>query len=222
MNLLGTMMDTFAIRKKTASELIDLSIKIDAEKMNPGSLKNEHDDLSTIASVVVALLFEPSTKVVGEALCNSINDLIVKMNEETVELERKDKSILQTRTEGKHGKYMIQTTATGYRFSLLAPNGEIIASSELYSSLESCTKGIMSIQKNAGAAIANIEGAASNSVPNPKYEVYVGSDGLFRFRLKAKNGAIIAVSSGYKSKKTCEQSIEKLKKYAITNEVEKN
>ena len=42
--------------------------------------------------------------------------------------------------------------AKKYRFRLVAPNGEIIASGEAYESKASCVNGIKSIQKNAPTA----------------------------------------------------------------------
>jgi len=38
---------------------------------------------------------------------------------------------------------------------------------------------------------------------NPKFEVYKDAAGEFRFRLKAPNGEIIAVSEGYTTKANC-------------------
>ena len=46
-----------------------------------------------------------------------------------------------------------------YRFRLKAANGEIIAASEAYNSLEACKDGIESVKKNAGAAEV-VEGKA--------------------------------------------------------------
>ncbi|MDF3821558.1 YegP family protein [Leptospira sp. 96542] len=47
-----------------------------------------------------------------------------------------------------------------------------------------------------------------------KFEIYKDKAGEFRFRLKAGNGEIIAVSEGYTSKKSCENGIESVKKNA--------
>ena len=47
------------------------------------------------------------------------------------------------------GKFVIRKTNTGIKFDLKAGNGEVIATSEVYSSEESCRKGIASVQKNA-------------------------------------------------------------------------
>jgi len=50
-------------------------------------------------------------------------------------------------------KFEIYKDAGGkYRFRLKAPNGEIIAGSEAYTSKESCLNGIESVQENAPKA----------------------------------------------------------------------
>lgn len=49
---------------------------------------------------------------------------------------------------------------------------------------------------------------------HPKFEVYADKAGEFRFRLKAVNGQIIAVSEGYKAMASCMNGIESVKKNA--------
>jgi hypothetical protein len=47
-----------------------------------------------------------------------------------------------------------------------------------------------------------------------KFEVYKDARGEFRFRLKASNGQVIATGEGYKSKASCMNGIESIKKNA--------
>ena len=113
------------------------------------------------------------------------------------------------------GKFVIRKTNTGIKFDLKAGNGEVIATSEAYSSEESCRKGIASVQKNAPVAAVEdqtVEGYAAEK--HPKFEVYTDKSGEFRFRLKARNGEIIAVSEGYKAKASCLNGIESVRKNA--------
>jgi hypothetical protein len=49
-----------------------------------------------------------------------------------------------------------------------------------------------------------------------KFEVYKDKAGEYRFRLKAGNGQVIAISEGYKSKTSCMNGIESVKKNAPT------
>ena len=113
------------------------------------------------------------------------------------------------------GKFVIRTTATGVKFDLKAGNGEVIATSQVYSSIPSCRKGVASVQKNAAAAAVEnqtVEGYAAEK--HPKFEVYTDKAGEFRFRLKATNGQVIAVSEGYKAMASCLNGIESVKKNA--------
>jgi len=118
------------------------------------------------------------------------------------------------------GKFVIKQTATGIKFDLKAGNGEVIATSEVYSSEASCRNGIASVQKNAPeAAVENqtVEGYAAEK--HPKFEVYADKSGEFRFRLKATNGQVIAVSEGYKALASCLNGIESVKKNAADAEI---
>ena len=111
------------------------------------------------------------------------------------------------------GKFVIKETKTGIKFDLKANNGEVIATSEVYTSEASCRKGIASVQKNAPvAAVENqtVEGFAKEK--HPKFEIYLDKAGEFRFRLKATNGQIIAVSEGYKAIASCFNGIESVRK----------
>ena len=56
---------------------------------------------------------------------------------------------------------------------------------------------------------------------NPKFEIYTDKSGEFRFRLKARNGQIIAVSEGYKAMKSCINGIESVKANAPDAPIEK-
>ncbi|MDD3792378.1 MAG: YegP family protein [Candidatus Bathyarchaeota archaeon] len=49
---------------------------------------------------------------------------------------------------------------------------------------------------------------------DPVFEWYKDKAGKFRFRLKASNGEVIAVSEGYSSKANCVNGIESVKKNA--------
>ena len=113
------------------------------------------------------------------------------------------------------GKYVIKQTKTGIKFDLKAGNGEVIATSEVYTTEKACRAGIASVQKNAPVAgIENQTEEGFAKVKHPKFEVFNDKAGEFRFRLKATNGQIIAVSEGYKAIGGCMNGIESVKKNA--------
>jgi len=119
------------------------------------------------------------------------------------------------------GKFVVKETKTGIKFDLKAGNGEVIATSEVYSAEKSCLNGIESVKKNCVADVEDqtVEGYAE--LKNPKFEVYLDKAGEFRFRLKARNGEIIATSEGYKAKASCLNGIESVKKNAPDAEIVK-
>ena len=118
------------------------------------------------------------------------------------------------------GKFVIRQTATGTKFDLKATNGQVIATSEVYSSEAACRNGIASVQKNAPAAAVEDQTVENYEVQkHPKFEVYADKAGELRFRLKATNGQVIAVSEGYKSMASCLNGIDSVKNNAPEAEI---
>ena len=118
------------------------------------------------------------------------------------------------------GKFVIKKTNTGVKFDLKAGNGETIATSEVYTTEASCRKGIESVRKNAPVAgVENQTVEGFETVKHPKFEIYLDKAGEYRFRLKATNGEIIAVSEGYKAMAGCENGIASVKKNAPDAEI---
>ena len=113
------------------------------------------------------------------------------------------------------GKFIVKETKTGIKFDLKAANGEVIATSEVYSGKAACLAGIESVRRNA--PIAGVEDQTVEGyevLKHPKFEIYKDKAGEFRFHLKATNGQIIAVSEGYKAMAGCTNGIESVKKNA--------
>ena len=118
------------------------------------------------------------------------------------------------------GKFVIRETSTGVKFDLKASNGQVIATSEVYTTEAACNNGIESVKTNAPIAAVEdqtVEGFATEK--NPKFEVYTDKAGEFRFRLKAKNGQIIATSEGYTTHANCLNGVESVKNNAPEAEV---
>ena len=118
------------------------------------------------------------------------------------------------------GKFVIRTVNSGIKFDLKATNGQVIATSEVYTTMAACKNGVASVQKNAPeAAVENqtVEGYAAER--HPKFEVYADKGGEFRFRLKATNGQIIATSEGYTTLANCLNGVESVKKNSFDAEI---
>ena len=117
------------------------------------------------------------------------------------------------------GKFVFKTVSSGFKFDLKAGNGEVIATSEVYESEAACKNGIASVARNA--PVANVENQPNEGYAVekcPKFEVYTDKAGEYRFRLKATNGQIIAVSEGYTSEAGCLNGVESVKKNAADAE----
>ena len=112
------------------------------------------------------------------------------------------------------GKFAVKKVKTGNKFNLVANNGEIIATSEVYKSEASCMKGIASVRRCCVGPIEDQTVENFEVLKHPKFEVYTDKAGEFRFRLKARNGQIIAVGEGYKKKASCLNGIDSIKRNA--------
>lgn len=120
------------------------------------------------------------------------------------------------------GKFVVKKTNTGFTWSLKAGNGEVICiGGEVFTTLATAKNGCASVAKNA--PVANIEDQTVEGFETakcPKFEIYTDKKGETRFRLKATNGQVIAVSEGYTTKASCKNGIESVKKNAADAPVE--
>ncbi|MBR6720967.1 MAG: YegP family protein [Alistipes sp.] len=104
------------------------------------------------------------------------------------------------------GKFVITKRANGeFQFNLKATNGQVILTSEGYTTLAACKNGIESVKKN--------------SQEDARFERKEAKDGSPFFNLKATNGQVIGKSEMYSSKSACENGIESVKKNAPEAEV---
>lgn len=84
------------------------------------------------------------------------------------------------------GKFVMSTRKNGeFQFNLKASNGQVILTSEGYTSKAACENGISSVKKNAA--------------DSAKFEKLTAKNGKFYFNLKAGNGQIIGSSEMYAS-----------------------
>ena len=106
------------------------------------------------------------------------------------------------------GKFVIRNVPSGVKFDLKAENGEVIASSEVYSSLAACRRGIESVRKSAATGHLEDLTEQQTACPNPKFQLFSDRAGLYRFRLRCRNGKIVAISEGYTTKVACLAGVE--------------
>ena len=117
--------------------------------------------------------------------------------------------------------FVAKITPAGVKFDLLAPNGQTVATSEIYDTRSACLKGVESVRKCASfAGVEDLTEENCPHLPHPKFQLFRDKAGQFRFRLKARNGKIIAVSEGYQTKSGCENGIGSVRKNAPEAEIE--
>ena len=114
------------------------------------------------------------------------------------------------------GKFVIKTMKNGeFTFALKATNGQVILEAgEGFKTLATCKNSIESVKKNALSHVEDQTVEGFETLTHPKYEVYLDKAGEYRFRLKARNGKVIAVSEGYVTKVNCENGIQSVKNNA--------
>ena len=96
------------------------------------------------------------------------------------------------------GKFELKKSKNGkFFFNLLASNGQVILSSEMYEAKASAVNGIESVKKNGADAA--------------RYDKLTGKDGSPYFTLKATNGQVIGQSQMYASEATRDAGIESVK-----------
>lgn len=97
------------------------------------------------------------------------------------------------------GKYAIKKGKNNqYYFNLKADNGQVILTSEGYTSKSACENGIESVRKN--------------SPEDKMYEMKKSSNAKFFFNLKAPNGQVIGTSELYEGEAGRENGIASVKK----------
>ena len=105
------------------------------------------------------------------------------------------------------GKFITLTGSDGqYYFNLVASNGQVILSSEGYSTHHERNHGINAIH--------------SNSILSSSFEKKISSNGKYYFVLRAGNGEIIGHSELYESPASRDNGIESVKNNARDAEVE--
>lgn len=96
------------------------------------------------------------------------------------------------------GKYVLKKTSNGqFRFNLHAGNGQIILTSEAYTTKAAARKGIASV--------------LTNSPNDGRYVRQMSKSNQPYFCLKAANGQVIGNSQMYRSEEAMENGVESVK-----------
>jgi len=99
-------------------------------------------------------------------------------------------SVRANGTDASHFRVLEAADGEWY-FDLVAGNGQIVATSELYVSEYNANRAVSAVVSLVTAA--NVAAAA----PEAKFQVFRGFDGLYYFHLRAANGEIVLQSQAY-------------------------
>ena len=122
------------------------------------------------------------------------------------------------------GKFEINKSKDGkkYFFNLYASNKVGIATSQMYSTAQNALNGVKSVIANAPKAPIEDQSLKSyETLPYPKWEIYVDNGGKFRFRLSASNGSCVCHSQGYTTKTACKNGIDSIIRSSRNAEIDK-
>lgn len=107
------------------------------------------------------------------------------------------------------GKFIITTRKNGeFQFNLQASNGQVILSSEGYTTKTACINGVESVKNNAAI--------------ETRFEKLVSKNNKYYFNLKASNGQIIGTSEMYESETSRDNGISSVMKNAPDATIEDN
>ncbi|MBQ7642799.1 MAG: YegP family protein [Clostridia bacterium] len=98
------------------------------------------------------------------------------------------------------GKWLVKEKGEGEFIAFLyANNGEMLLSSEIYTSADGAKKGVATIRKNASG--------------DGSFQVYCDKNSRYYFKLKTSNNRFLCVGETYPSKTSCLGAIESVKRF---------
>jgi uncharacterized protein YegP (UPF0339 family)/cell division protein FtsB len=161
-------------------------------------LETEKSDLTSQVSKLEENI--KSLKAESETLNGKITKLEETLANKGKELEELSEKRLAV------GKYVVSAAKNGnYHFNLKATNGQVILSSEMYSTKAACMNGIESVQNNCNEDV--------------RYDRLQSSNDKSYFNLKASNGQIIGTSEMYESEANMEKGIASVKRNGISKDI---
>ena len=193
-----------------------------------------------LASVFVPMLSRAETETASERAARDAERRADAEAQTELERTRTERDEGQAATEAAAAEFeslrqskarfeIYQDRGGGHRWRLRHRNGNIIATSgEAYSSRQKCQQGMHSVMRNAlGAGVMRIEPDDPATVESETetepieiesqaaFELYEDNAGEHRWRLRHRNGNVIADSGeGYSSRTAAEEGIDSVKRNA--------
>jgi len=174
-----------------------------AADADDGSAAGDEDDVTASAAK-----FETFEGVDGQTHFHLVagNGQLVLQSEAYTSVAGAQKGVASIKDNGGHADaYRVAQAKNGeYYFNLVAPNNEVIGTSELYASKANAERGAEGVRKLV-IKIKRWETVAAK--PEATFGVFKGIDGQHRFNLRAKNGEIVLQSEGYTTRESALKGI---------------
>ena len=140
-------------------------------------------------------------------LNEKFNKLSEKLGNLELEAESRDKEIKELSSGNLHvGKYAISSTkGGGNHFNLIATNGQVILTSQMYSTLEECRAAMESVREHC--------------TDDDRFDRKISSNNKHFFNLTSPDGQIIGKSELYESLANMEKGIASVKRNGISTTV---
>lgn len=148
----------------------------------------------------------------------SVNGKVLVYSEGYTQKESAIHGIRSVKDNGVSAEnYRSKTSEAGehFTFSIIAKNGQVIATSDSYASMNTRDNGILATLDLVLRAPVEDTTTGFVAHTNPKFQIYKDNGGEYRFRLIAVNGENILGSQAYKSKSGVRTGIESVKNHSI-------
>jgi len=139
---------------------------------------------------------------------DEIDAIMAKYEKGLAEMDRRNAKKAEAPAKPKtgryNGKYEVYQAADGYAYRLKASNGEILATSEIYTTRDGVLKAIDTVKKNVEVG---------------EIRVFADKHGKFKFKLIAQNHRVLVFSSNYQQEAGAQRASESFKKFALKADI---
>ena len=136
---------------------------------------------------------------------DEIDAIMAKYDKALAEMDRKNAKKEDAPKTGRYnGKYEVYQAADGYAYRLKASNGEVLATSEIYTTRDGVIKAIDTVKKNVEVG---------------EIRVFADKHGKYKFKLTAQNHRVLVFSSNYAQEAGAQRASESFKKFALKADI---
>ncbi len=186
--------------KEEKAEPIAEAEPIEEEKVEP-IVEKEEPMVEEIASVVEEPVKEEKAEPIEEEKVEPIKETVKEKKPAPKKAAtKKVTSEPQKTTKKLNGKWIVEKESEGEFVSkLLASNGEVMLTSEIYTTEEGAKSGIETIVRGVEAG---------------NFKVYQDKNDNYYYKIKTANNRLLCVGETYKSKDGCLKAVESVKRIA--------